>query len=185
MHPDESWWWWWWLFLTLAILLQKICPSGEFDRKSFVEFFSELRPDKDGELLCKQMFNAFDQDNSGRVDFNEFLIAISLTSDKFKDDPRKKLEFAFNMYDSNRDQKLSLKEIEEIVAGIYQFTGQNESSADVKKPSEVAKYMLAKYDKDKNGFITKDEFLNGIIVDPTLQALKSFSILRTGDFGKI
>ena len=128
------------------------------------------------------MFNAFDQDNSGTVDFNEFLIAISLTSDKFKDEPRKKLEFAFNMYDSNRDQKLSLKEIEEIVAGINQFTGQNDSSPDIKKPAEVAKYMLAKYDKDNNGYITKDEFINGIIVDPTLQALKCFSILRTGEW---
>ena len=128
------------------------------------------------------MFNAFDTDGSGYVDFNEFLIAVSLTSDN--DDPKRKLEFAFNMYDINRDEKLCAKEIEQIVMAIYQFTGQEEQN-ETKKPSEVAKYILSKYDKDKNGYITKEEFINGILVDPTLQALKSFSILRTGSWKKL
>jgi Ca2+-binding EF-hand superfamily protein len=51
------------------------------------------------EIFGAQLFNAFDLNKNNNVDFNEFLIAISLTQDS---DPKQKLTFAFRMYDINR-----------------------------------------------------------------------------------
>lgn len=95
-----------------------ICPKGELDKKSFVKFFSQFRADKDAEMFCEQLFNAFDTDRSGKVDFHEFLIAISLANDS---DPKQKLRFAFKMYDTDNDNRLSLHEIEKIIEGMYKF----------------------------------------------------------------
>ncbi len=157
-----------------------MCPKGEFDKKAFVKYFSELRPDRNTEFFVTQLFNAFDSDNSGKVDFKEFLLAISFVSDK---DSKQKLRFAFKMYDIDRDGQLSLKELEKLVIGIYEFTGQkNMSGSD--DPKEKAKQMLKKLNKDENEYITEDEFVDEIILFPTLHALMSFSILRDG-FSKV
>ena len=41
----------------------EICPKGEFNKKHFIEYFSSLRPDKDTELFCSQLFDGFDESN--------------------------------------------------------------------------------------------------------------------------
>jgi hypothetical protein len=40
--------------------------------------------------------------------------------------------------------------------------------------------MLRKYDKDESGYLTEEEFLSGILVDPSLMALKSFDLIAHG-----
>ena len=128
-------------------------------------------------MFCAQLFNAFDTDRSGTVDFPEFLVAISLAKDS---DPRQKMRFAFKMYDADNDNKLTLHEIEKIIEGIYNFNGQKDREGP-KKPIEVAKFMLQRFDKDHNGYLTEEEFIDSL-VDPTLLALESFSVFRIGNF---
>lgn len=86
-----------------------------------MKFFSQFRADKDAETLCSQLFNAFDTDKSGHVNFHEFLIAVSFAKTA---DPKQKLRFVFKMYDLDNDNKLSVSEIEQIIIGIYDFNGQ-------------------------------------------------------------
>jgi calcium-dependent protein kinase len=143
------------------------------DRKAFIEYLQTFRPDKDLEVFGNQLFNAFDANSNGRIDFAEFLVAISFTTN---DDPHRKLSFAFKMYDQNHDGQLDVKEIEKIIVGVYDFTGQRNRKGKM-TPREVAKSMLRKYDKDESGALTEDEFMSGI-ADPTLQAMDYFSILR-------
>lgn len=145
-------------------------------KKNFVEYFSSLRPDKDSERFCDQLFNAFDFDKNGSVDFVEFLIALSLTQNP---DPKQQLSFIFKMYDLDGNNQLDLNEIEKIILGIYDFNGQKERGGS-NSPREVAKHLLRKHDKDENGFLTEDEFIHGIS-DPSLLALNSFSVLRDGN----
>lgn len=147
------------------------------DKKNFVQFFSQFRADKDADMFCGQLFNAFDADRSGCVDFSEFLIAISLAKDA---DPKQKLRFAFKMYDTDNDDRLSLEEIEKIIEGVYNFNSQKNRDG-ANKPREVAKYMLKRFDKDHNGHLTEDEFIESL-ADPTLMALESFSVFRSGTF---
>lgn len=159
------------------MFIKSLTPKGELDRKGFIKFFSQFRPDKDADMFCAQLFNAFDTDRSGTVNFNEFLLAISLSKDA---DPKQKLRFAFKMYDLDNDNKLTLNEIEKIIIGMYNFNGQKNRDGP-NKPIEVAKHMLKKFDKDNNGYLTEDEFIESL-ADPTLAALESFSVLRLGNF---
>ena len=59
------------------------------------------------------MFRTFDSDNSGKIDFKEFLLAINITS---AGKPEQKLEWAFQMYDVNGDGTIEPKEMTEIIA---------------------------------------------------------------------
>ena len=82
------------------------------------------------------------------------------------------------MYDIDSDKKLSLNEIENIIKAIYKFCGQKEK--DSQDPKQVAKSLLKKFDRDENGFLTSDEFVDEAITFHTLHAMRSFSILRNG-----
>jgi len=68
----------------------------------YKEFYPQGKADK----FCAQVFSVFDADNSGRIDFTEFLIAISVSTQK---DIKKKLHLAFAMYDTNKNGKKTSK----------------------------------------------------------------------------
>ncbi len=74
------------------------CPKGELDKKKFLTVYQEFFPRGKSEKFSNEVFRLFDTDNSGKIDFTEFLVAIS-TSDK--GDIKTKLHLAFNLYDSS------------------------------------------------------------------------------------
>jgi Ca2+-binding EF-hand superfamily protein len=51
----------------------KECPSGKLDRERFIDFYKLFKKnEKNVEDLAELCFLAFDSDNNGYVDFNEF-----------------------------------------------------------------------------------------------------------------
>ena len=76
------------------------CPKGELDKKKFLTVYQEFFPRGKSEKFSNEVFKLFDTDHSGKINFIEFLVAIS-TSDS--GDIKTKLHLAFNMYDSSKD----------------------------------------------------------------------------------
>jgi hypothetical protein len=93
--------------------LQRDCPNGQLTRKKFLEVYSSFFPMGNAEKFCEHVFRTFDSDNSGKIDFKEFLLAINITS---AGKPEQKLEWAFSMYDVNGDGTIEPKEMEEIIS---------------------------------------------------------------------
>ena len=91
---------------------QKDCPSGQLTRAKFLEVYSSFFPQGNAEKFCEHVFRTFDADNSGRIDFKEFLLAINITS---AGKPEQKLEWAFQMYDVNGDGTIEPSEMCEII----------------------------------------------------------------------
>jgi neuronal calcium sensor 1 len=155
-----------------------MCPTGEFDESSFIKFFSELRESANSKKFYKLLFNFLDVDKSKTVDFNEFLIAVSLTG---QIEPKEKLRFAFKMFDTDGNKQLDICEVETIVSCIYDLMNEKNRIGS-NHPGEVAKYLLAKMDLNKNGYLEEDEFINSILTYPTLNTLKEFLIKSYTDW---
>ncbi|TPP62973.1 putative neuronal calcium sensor [Fasciola gigantica] len=110
------------LDLSLGIIattikgLQRDCPSGQLSKKKFIEVYSGFFPDGNAEEFCTHVFRTFDKDNSGRIDFKEFLLAINITSGG---DPEEKLEWAYQMYDIDGNGTIERTEMVEIIRVSY------------------------------------------------------------------
>lgn len=91
---------------------QRDCPSGQLSKKKFIEVYSSFFPTGDADQFCTHVFRTFDKDNSGKIDFNEFLLAINITSGG---QPKEKLEWAFQMYDIDGNGTIEKKEMTEII----------------------------------------------------------------------
>ena len=93
--------------------IQRDCPGGQLTRSKFLEVYSSFFPQGNADKFCEHVFRTFDADNSGKIDFKEFLLAINITS---AGKPEQKLEWAFQMYDVNGDGTIEPKEMTEIIA---------------------------------------------------------------------
>lgn len=85
------------------------------------------------------------------------MIAISLSG---QNDINKKLHLVFNIFDRNNSKTLSVSEVENILNG---FKG----IMDEKDLGEVENIM--KWDKDRNGSLNEEEFINLIVSTPVLK----------------
>ena len=97
---------------SVCDFIQKDCPNGQLTRAKFLEVYSSFFPQGNAEKFCEHVFRTFDSDNSGKIDFKEFLLAINITS---AGKPEQKLEWAFQMYDVNGDGTIEPSEMSEII----------------------------------------------------------------------
>ncbi|KAK2163680.1 hypothetical protein LSH36_75g06032 [Paralvinella palmiformis] len=56
-----------------TIGLPKDCPSGQLTRSQFVSIYQEMFPEGQAKAFYEHVFRTFDEDDSGKIDFKEFL----------------------------------------------------------------------------------------------------------------
>jgi len=120
------------------------------------------------------VFNVFDDNGDGSIEFEEFLQALSITSRGKLED---KLEWAFRLYDLDNDGTITKTEMTQIVEAIFSMVGNqkdqmpNEDNTPEKRVERIFQLM----DKDGNGCLSKEEFLQGAKQDKSIvQALSLY-----------
>lgn len=173
----------------------KDCPSGMLSKEEFQKIYKQFFPFGDPSSFADYVFNVFDADKSGTIDFKEFICALSVTSRGKMED---KLDWAFQLYDIDGDGKISYEEMLAIVEAIYKMVSpplpfprrcshhrwQKDEITDAEARAQVGsmvklpededtpekrvKKIFRMMDKDENGSLDMAEFKEGSKRDETI-----------------
>ena len=106
---------------------------------------------------CLQLFNAFDADRNGFVDFNEFAGGISVLLGGTLDE---RLRLAFNAYDLDASGSLSPEEVFHLTRSAMQARGYAASDAEIR---QIVQSLFNDVDTDFSGTLDFNEFRQGIL----------------------
>lgn len=134
--------------------------NGSIDRDEFMQI-----PGVASNPLAGRIMEVFDTDNSGDVDFQEFITGLSIFSGRgSKDD---KLKFAFKVYDIDNDGYISNGELF-VVLKI--MVGNN---LDDEQLQQIVDRTIMENDMDGDGHLSFEEFKNAI---ETTEVAKSLTL---------
>ncbi|CAL9729231.1 calcineurin subunit B [Monosporozyma unispora] len=134
--------------------------SGSIDKNEFMSI-----PGVSANPLATRIMEVFDADNSGDVDFQEFITGLSIFSGRGSKD--EKLNFAFKIYDIDKDGFISNGELY-IVLKI--MVGNN---LDDDQLQQIVDRTIMENDKDGDGKLNFEEFKNAI---ETTEVAKSLTL---------
>ncbi|XP_061857003.1 Kv channel-interacting protein 2 isoform X2 [Colius striatus] len=174
------------------------CPSGIVNEENFKQIYSQFFP-QGGECpslspcpwvpLCEAgsgeggtpshccfppdsstyatfLFNAFDTDHDGSVSFEDFVSGLSIILRGTIDD---RLNWAFNLYDLNKDGCITKEEMLDIMKSIYDMMGKYTYPAMREEaPREHVENFFQKMDRNKDGVVTIEEFLESCQKDENI-----------------
>nr|AGJ95086.1 calcineurin regulatory B subunit [Mucor lusitanicus] len=121
--------------------------SGSIDKDEFLSI-----PQIANNPLASRMIAIFDEDGGGDVDFHEFIKGLSAFS--ARGNKREKLEFAFKVYDMDRDGFISNGELFLV---LKMMVGSN--LKDNHQLQQIVDKTIMEADKDGDGKISFEEFL--------------------------
>ncbi|KAK6079586.1 neuronal calcium sensor 1 [Seiridium cupressi] len=140
--------------------------SRMLTKEEFQKIYRQFFPFGDPSSFADYVFNVFDSDKSGSIDFKEFICALSVTSRGKMED---KLDWAFQLYDIDGDGKISYDEMLKIVEAIYKMVGSMvKLPEDEDTPEKRVKKIFRMMDKDENGSLDMEEFKEGSKRDETI-----------------
>eukprot|EP00752_Nemacystus_decipiens_P012818 g11352.t1 len=147
---------------TLKGAFLSSAEGGVLSRTQLASVFSDVGF---GPVPSDRMFDLFDKDGNGTVDYKEFLEGMS----SFKRSGDKALRFCFDIYDKDGVGCINLEQLKSVLSCVTRRQSLH-GSGDVKtSPSEdELTELFKKLDVDGNGTIDFDEFKAGAKNEPLL-----------------
>jgi len=136
-------------------------PDGIITKEQFLQTMED-------KLIAESLFRVFDEDNSGGLNFSEYLQVKSV---KTIETPEEKLNWIFTAYDEDGGGSIDEAEIKEIVLGCFRMAGIDED--DELLPSCVED-VRESIDVDGDGDISKEEFVKNALKNKFIAKLLKY-----------
>ncbi|KAK3095373.1 hypothetical protein FSP39_013906 [Pinctada imbricata] len=134
------------------------CPSGIVNEETFKKIYAQFFPQGDSSAYAHYVFNAFDHNKNGSINFEDIVMGLSVLS---RGTYQERLQWAFNLYDVNGDGLITRDEMLDIVTAIYDMMGRfSEPLTDESTVQDHVNKVFQKMDVNRDGVITMDEFMD-------------------------
>ncbi|KAM5132505.1 visinin-like [Mantella aurantiaca] len=150
---------------------KKQCPDGKITRPDFEKIYANFFPNSDPKTYAQHVFRSFDTNDDGTLDFREYIIALHLTS---SGKTSLKLEWAFSLFDVDRNGEVSKVEVLEIITAIFRMIPSSELSnlpEDENTPQKRADKLWAYFKKKDHDKIAEGEFIQGVMMNDEIMRL--------------
>jgi Ca2+-binding EF-hand superfamily protein len=118
------------------------------------------------EKIVGHLYRVFDSNNDGYIDFVELLVVESLLRDG---SPEEKLGNMFKFFDQNGDGMISKSEMKRVVKDLYVCLKHQEPEAE--SEAVIAKTVFTEMDADRDGRITKEEFISAVLAEKDISVM--------------
>ena len=145
----------------------KECPNGRLTPNKFIDLYKLFIWTGNAELYCQHVFRTFDTDQNGFIDFDEFLVAMYVTS---AGSAEEKLTWAFRMYDVDGNGTIDPDEMAKVVEAVYGMSCQDATEPTTSAKKKAMK-IFHRMDGNHDGHLTEKEFLRGCLEDDELSKL--------------
>ena len=123
--------------------------SGEIDKNEFLSI-----PGISSNPLATRLMDVFDKDGDGQIDFQEFITGLSAFSGKSSN--LEKLQFAFNIYDIDRDGYIGNGELFIVMK---MMVGKNLQDEELQ---QIVDKTIMEADVDGDGKLNFEEFKKAV-----------------------
>merc|ERR1712029_408482 len=140
------------------------CPNGIIDEDTFKEVYENIFPLGDASKYAHLVFKCIDKEDTGGITFGDFMEFLSVMS---KGSTQEKILWSFDFLDLDKNGFIEKQEMLKVLEAVYEMVvpGNNVSQSEVSTQAEI---QFAKMDANKDGIVTKQEFLNYCLNNPTV-----------------
>ncbi|KAJ8389434.1 hypothetical protein AAFF_G00119720 [Aldrovandia affinis] len=141
---------------------QQQCPTGRITSDEFQKIYERFFPDSDAKNYAQHVFRSFDTNDDGTLDFKEYIIALHMTS---SGKMALKLEWAFSLFDVDKNGYITKAEVAEICHAIFKLIPKEQQSqlpSDENTPEKRANKLWSYFDKKDNERLAEGEFIKGV-----------------------
>ncbi|XP_064650371.1 neuronal calcium sensor 1-like isoform X2 [Lineus longissimus] len=152
----------------------KDCPEGTLTEEGFKKIYKNYFPFGNPSTFASMVFQIFDENKNGTIEFSEFIMALSVTT---RGDVDEKLEWAFRLYDMDNDGYITRQEMLQIVNAIYEMVGKHTKlPEDENTPEKRVDRIFDIMDKNNDDMLSFEEFREGSKADASiLQAMTMYN----------
>lgn len=143
------------------------CPNGYVNEETFKSIYGQFFPLGDVNNYAHFLFRAFDCDEDGQINFEQFIITLSTLLRGSLED---RLKWTFRLYDVNDNGYLTREEMALIIKSIYSMLGKGTHNFTEKHCEQHASDIFSKFDTHQNGIITIEEFCDTCSKDESIMA---------------
>ena len=129
-------------------------------------------PKKDATKMEKHVFRMYDSDKDGFIDFTEFMLVFHIMSDGTVEEVLTKI---FRVFDVNGDGVISTKEMNKLIKDMYGLLKTEDPN--IAAENMIAMTAFAEMDKNKDGKVTKEEFVGACLEQQEISKMLALKIV--------
>jgi len=147
-------------------------PDGKIHKREFKKMLEKTLPGQDATCMQKHIFRCYDENENGYIDFVEFMLVFHIMSDGTAEEALGRI---FRVFDVNSDGHITERELKKLVKDMFKLVKDE-------APEEATKKFLiesafAEMDKDENGKVTVDEFVQACMAQEKISKMLTLKII--------